>query len=124
MNLYDRPENQEAAAAAGAALGALLAADAPALTELDVSECRLGDAALGPLCDALPRNTHLRSLNLYGNDISEAFAAEQLLPAVRANASLRMLRTPRAPVPSSLDDAQRLVAERAAEEAAAGARTR
>jgi hypothetical protein len=52
----------DAAAAAdiGAALGALVAADARALTELSVWGCNLGDAGLAPLVDALPRNTHLR----------------------------------------------------------------
>jgi hypothetical protein len=60
----DQAENPETAAAAGAALGALVAADAPVLTELSISHCRLGDAALGPLVDALPRNKHLRSLHV------------------------------------------------------------
>ncbi len=51
------------AAPAFAALGALVAADAPALHTLDLSFCRLGDAGLGPLVDALPHNTHLRTLD-------------------------------------------------------------
>jgi hypothetical protein len=88
---YANVPDVAAAAVAGEALRALVAADAPALTELDVSVCLLGDAALGPLIDALPRNTHLRSLRFANNGISEAFAAQRLLPAVRANASLREL---------------------------------
>jgi hypothetical protein len=81
--------------AAGAALGALLAANAPALTELDVSYCWLGDAGMAPLLEALPRNTHLRTLKCSANNMTEALAAAVLLPAVRANASLRALTTGR-----------------------------
>jgi hypothetical protein len=80
-------------AAAGAALGALVAANTPALTLLDVSWCSLGDDGLRALFQALPANTHLRTLYCSKNDISDAFAASVLLPAVRANASLRMLRS-------------------------------
>jgi hypothetical protein len=78
-------------AAIGGVLGALVAADAPALEELDVRYCSLGDAVLGPLCDALAHNNHLRKLALQGNNMSAACAAQRLLPAVRANASLRKL---------------------------------
>jgi hypothetical protein len=70
-------------AAAGAALGALLAADTP-LQQLDVGGCALGDAGLRPLLDALARNTHLEVLNAAGNGMSAGFAARWLLPAVRA----------------------------------------
>jgi hypothetical protein len=78
-------------AAVGAALGALVAADAPALHVLRVSYCGMSDAALGPLVDVLLRNTHLRELRMSGNRLSEAFASARLLPAVRANAALREL---------------------------------
>jgi hypothetical protein len=78
-------------AALGAALAALVAADAPALLELYVAGNALGDAGLGPLVDALPHNRHLRVLNIRYNRISERFARERLLPAVRANAGLREL---------------------------------
>jgi hypothetical protein len=78
-------------AAAGAAFGALVAANAPALTELDVSSCDLGDAGLRPLFEALPANTHLRTLNCGGNQLSDAFVRDRLLPAVRANTGLREL---------------------------------
>jgi hypothetical protein len=81
--------------ATGAALGALLAADAPALTALSVSDCHLGDAGMAPLFAALHGNTHLHTLDCPGNDMSEAFARDVLLPAVRANASLRALDTGR-----------------------------
>jgi hypothetical protein len=79
------------AAPLGAALAALVAADAPALQELSVRGSTLGDAGLAPLMDALPRNHHLRSLCLVLTDMSEQFARERLLPAVRANTSLRAL---------------------------------
>jgi hypothetical protein len=79
------------AADQAALLGALIAANAPALTELNVTMCWLGDDGLRPLFEALPHNTHLRALKCDGNQISDAFAADVLLPAVRANASLRKL---------------------------------
>jgi hypothetical protein len=74
-----------ALAAAGAALGALMMANAPALRELLLDVCDLTDAGLGPLVDALPANTHLRVLYCRYNQLSEAFMRDRLLPAVRAN---------------------------------------
>jgi hypothetical protein len=82
----------EHAASAGTALFALVAANAPALGELELSDCNLGDAGLRPLFEALPRNTHLRALRCAGNDMSEAFARDVLLPAVHANMSLTVLQ--------------------------------
>jgi hypothetical protein len=78
-------------AAVGAALGALVAADAPALTHLDVFGCGLADDGLRALFQALQHNTHLLELDCSHNDISDAFARDVLLPAVRANTSLRKL---------------------------------
>jgi hypothetical protein len=77
--------------AAGAALSALVAADAAALKRLNLSECGLQEAALGPLVDALPANTHLRKLLLGEVTASANFVRERLLPAVRANTSLKRL---------------------------------
>ncbi len=74
--------------AAGAALAALVAANAPALHELSLRSCWLGDAGLAPLVDALPHNTHLRVLDCSVNELSEAFKRDRLLPVVRANAWL------------------------------------
>jgi hypothetical protein len=93
-------------AACAAALGALVAANAPALEEINLTYCYLGDAGLGPLVDALPHNTHLRTLNCQYNGISAAFARRRLLPAVRANTSLRklLLIRPRAAEDESSDD--------------------
>ena len=71
------------------ALGALVAANTPALTSLSVSA--LGDAGLGPLFDALSRNNHLRELECVMTGMSAAFARDVVLPTVRANTSLRKL---------------------------------
>jgi hypothetical protein len=76
-------------AAARAALAALVAANAPALQELHMRNCRLGDAGLGALVHALPQNTHLRVLDCSGNATSAKFMRTRLLPAVRANAWLQ-----------------------------------
>jgi hypothetical protein len=101
--------------AAGAALGALVAANTPALMELRMSLCNLGDAGLRPLFEALPANTHLRALDVALNGMSEAFARDLLLPAVRANTSLQTLRAASLQGANySLHQAEALVAERAA----------
>jgi hypothetical protein len=84
-------QDDAAQGAAGAALGALLAADAPTLLDLDLRDCGLREAALGPLVEALRANTHLRELLLADATASEAFLRQRLLPAVRANTSLRCL---------------------------------
>jgi hypothetical protein len=73
----------------GAALAALVAADAPALHVLNFSDNSLGDAGLAPIVEALALNCHLHELDLSCNGMSEAFARERLLPAVRANTMLR-----------------------------------
>ncbi len=77
-------------ALAGLALHALLAANAPALRRLEV-HVMLDDDGLGPLLDALPRNTHVRCLDFWTLHISRSFACDRLLPAVRANTSLRRI---------------------------------
>ena len=79
----------EGCGAFGAALAALIAADAPALHVFDCSDNALGDAGMAPIVEALALNRHLRELNASRNGISEAFRRERLLPAVRANTSLR-----------------------------------
>jgi hypothetical protein len=91
LDLCDNHTYGNLAPALGAALGALVAADAPALQELIVSASSLRNAGLDALVDALPLNTHLRTLNLAGNQCTEAFIRDRLLPAVRANTSLRHL---------------------------------
>ena len=89
LELNLAPEHQ---AAAGAAIAALVAADAPALTTLDLYACRLGDAGLAPILEALLRNTHLHMLSVRGNGMTADFARQRLLPAVVANTSLRTLQ--------------------------------
>jgi hypothetical protein len=101
----------------GAAMGALVAANAPALQQLSVAFCFLHDTGLRPLFDALPSNTHLRKLNCSRNELSDAFVRDSLLPAVRANSSLRELQM--ALQSDEALEAQALVQRRAADEAAA-----
>ena len=81
-------------ALAGLALHALVAANAPALRHLDV-HVWVGNGHQGPLLDALPRNTHLCCLDFSTSHMDLAFARHRLLPAVRANTSLRRLFDPR-----------------------------
>jgi Ran GTPase-activating protein (RanGAP) involved in mRNA processing and transport len=99
-------------AAAGASLGALVAANAPALTELNVCGCDLGDDGLRALFEALPHNTHLRTLKCTGNEMSEACARDVLLHAVRANTSLRFLDATYDDEGTSARQAEALVAQR------------
>jgi hypothetical protein len=75
----------------GAALAALVAADAPALHVLVCCSNYLRDTGLAPIMEALPLNRHLRELDLNWNHMSEAFARERLLLAVHANTTLRVL---------------------------------
>lgn len=81
-------------AATGAAL-ALLATDAPALEQLNVHAGRLGADGFGPLCDALPRSSRLRTLNIRsggdGGALPPGFLRARFLSAARANLSLRHL---------------------------------
>ena len=100
------------AAGAGAMLGVLVAADSPQLRVLDISYNRLGDDSLGPLMDALPRNTHLRELRCSSNWMRDAFARDRLMPALAANTSLQKLD-------SDYKDANDFIATRTAAMAAA-----
>ena len=75
----------------GAALGELVAANAPELHSLDLTNCYLGRAGLGPLAAALPHNTHLCGLTLEGNDMCLGFLKQDLVPALLANTSLEWL---------------------------------
>ena len=82
----------------GSALGALVAANAPALTELDVSNLLFDDVTTRPLLDALAVNTHLRVLNINAHIMSREFLRDVLLPAVHANTGLRQLSATRMPL--------------------------
>ena len=107
----DTPEEHRDAF--GAALGALIAADAPALQVLDCSDCSLGDDGLAPIVQALPLNCHLRELSVADNGMIEELAREQLLPAVRANTTLRKLTCGHYPRNPAAVEAEELVRRRA-----------
>jgi hypothetical protein len=94
VRMLDVSFNGHIDAAVAAALGALVAANAPALAELDVSGDDVAQEGLAPLLDALLRNTHLRVLACEYNraGATAAFVRQRLLPAVRANSSLRTLK--------------------------------
>jgi hypothetical protein len=117
LNLFRNGRNATGPVA-GAALGALVGANAPALTSLDVQECILGDEGLRPLFDALPANTHLIKLECDSNNLTDAFACNVSLPAVRANDSLRHLSCSSQlhdiAAGRALSEAEALVAQRAA----------
>jgi hypothetical protein len=96
LRLLDLSENWRhgggvQAAEAGAALAALLLANAPAMRELNIRHCGLGDEGMGPVVEALRHNTHLTKLDCSWNEMSEAFARNTLLPAMQANTTLREL---------------------------------
>lgn len=84
----ETPANQ---AAAGAALGVLIAANSPVLLLLSIQGLELGDAGMRPLLGALACNRHLRTLNCSNTGMSEGFVRDVLLPALQANTSLRTL---------------------------------
>jgi hypothetical protein len=122
LNLINNRVHVGNAAAVGAALGALVAASTPALHTLYVPFCALGDVGLAPLVDALPRSTHLRELYCKGNAMSDEFARDNFLPAIRANTSLRMLEASDKDiinVPDEVHEAEALVKARANADAAA-----
>ena len=64
----------------GAALAALVAADAPALQVLNCSYISLCDAGVTLILEALPLNYHLRKLDVGDKNVSEAFARSRQLP--------------------------------------------
>jgi hypothetical protein len=59
------------------------------LEHLDLGRCHFGDVGLRPLFEALAGNSMLRTLDCGMNEISRECARNVMLPAVRANASLR-----------------------------------
>jgi hypothetical protein len=82
------------------------------LEHLDLSFCRLRDAGLRPLFDAIAGNCTLRTLDCGYNYISPECARDVLLPAVRANASLRKLQFRQNNIPG-LEELEELVWARA-----------
>ena len=77
----------------GAALEALVATPGTRLRSLQIRYAPLGDAACGPLIDALPRSPRLQRLTLCGCGLSPAFGTERLLPSARAATRLVELYT-------------------------------
>ena len=96
LRLWSNPfEDGDGADAISGALAALVAANAPSLTDLDLDNTVRSDRAAAPLLRALRANTHLRGLGLIRNDFSAAFINDELLDALRENASLERLRLDR-----------------------------
>lgn len=80
-----------ARAVAGAAFGALIAADSEQLECLDISHMQLGDEGLRFVAAALPFNANLNELSLAYNDVSADFVQNELIPALNLNTGLRFL---------------------------------
>jgi hypothetical protein len=90
FSLSDNAVPPEDAAAAGAALGVLVAR-APSLRKLDITRTSLRNTGMLPFLNALPEARCLRELVCPANRMSNAFARDCLLPAVMACAPLRVL---------------------------------
>jgi hypothetical protein len=78
----------------GAWLGAMVAANTPALEHFSFSCASLSDADLLPFFTALPFNTHVRCIVMYRHSLSIDFLRDIVLPAIRANTSLRRASVP------------------------------
>jgi len=86
-------DTDDARRAAGEQLVSLIMHDS-ALQKLDLQHSSLGEAGLAPIFEALPRSSTLKELLysvFYNETISRVFAYDAILPAVRANSSLRKL---------------------------------
>jgi hypothetical protein len=77
----------------GRSIGRLIEANAPQLRSLSLAWTELdGDASVAIIAAALARNTHLRSLDLRHMGYSDAFLRKTLLPAIRLNTGICLLR--------------------------------
>jgi hypothetical protein len=77
------PPTDEEQALAAMHIAALIAANAPALTSLNVELNFLSDVGAAPLIAAVRRNSYLRTLkHRNGNNISEDVSAELTLPVL------------------------------------------
>lgn len=93
-NLYKEDEDafdDDYRAVAGAALGALIAADAEALIILNLSALSLGDVGMRFVAAALPFNTHLHTLDISRNELSEGFVRDCFIPLLHWNTGLKAL---------------------------------
>ena len=87
------------------------------LNDLLLKQCSLGEVGLAPIFAALSVATRLERLDLTGEEMSSAFARDAVLPAVRANTSLRKLAFSNVDgdeLLPELIEAQNIVAARAA----------
>ena len=107
---YARLDEQRAVM--GALLGALLAADSPALLKLDAYDCELEDCGAAAVLGGLLGNTHLRTLDLRLNDLTEDCAQDTLLPAVHAAVQLTTLFVDGSARGDAFLEAERIVAAR------------
>ena len=82
-------ETQAQQLTAGTQLAQLIIAGG--LKSLELNGCSLGEAGLAHIFAALSVATRLERLDLTGEEMSSAFARDVVLPAVRANTSLRYL---------------------------------
>ena len=82
-------ETQAQQFAAGTQLAQLITAGG--LEELNLNDCNLGEIGLVPIFKALSRATRLNTLWFNNEEMSREFARDVVLPAVRANTSLRRL---------------------------------
>jgi hypothetical protein len=118
LNLTSNAMEVAASKRAGFALAKLVAANSRALRSLLFGYSRADETCCNPVFQALPYNTHLRTLQCRHRDkrtqMSEAFARAVVLPTVRANTSLEELNVAAddTPAESALCAAEVLVADR------------
>ena len=103
--------------AAGEQLASLIT-HSSALQKFDLTENHFGEVGMAPIFEALPGSSTLKELLVKYEFLSREFARDVILPAVRANTSLRTLHfkmfdmSPTRTVLSELAEAQAIVAAR------------
>jgi hypothetical protein len=116
LNLTSNAMETAACKRAGFALAKLVAADSRALHSLLLNHCSADEVCLSPVFQALPYNTHLRTLECTTSftTLSEHFARTVVLPTVRANTGLEELAVAAdgTPAESALCAAEELVSAR------------
>jgi len=90
--LSGNPVNRAMGPAVGTMLASLVAGAGAKLECLTLQACGFRDDCLRPLFQAVAVNTTLYRLDCFRNNISAACARDVVLPAVRANTSLRLLK--------------------------------
>jgi hypothetical protein len=89
-----RASATSAPAMLGAWLGAVVAANAPALARFSFAIAPVSDADALPFFVCLPFNTHLRWIVIFSHNLSLDFMRDVALPAIRTNTSLRHASVP------------------------------